>query len=181
MKKLFISPHDDDNVLFGAFTCLREKPTVLVVLDSYIQPNRGEQGCDAATRAQETTRANEFLGCEVQRLFIPDDLVTEEDIEQGLSMYFKNCDVVYAPALQGGNPHHDMVHRAAVKVFGDKVIFYTTYTRTELWTTGNIEVMPTTEELALKNHALECYQSQLRLPSTQPHFDAVLGKSEWLL
>ncbi len=79
MKKLFLSPHDDDAVLFGAFTCMREEPTVVTVLDSYIQPNRGEVGCDAITRAKETKEALKVLGCESQRMFFRDDLVDEVD------------------------------------------------------------------------------------------------------
>lgn len=181
LKKLFLAPHDDDAILFGAFTCMREKPLVLTVLDSYIQPNRGEVGCDAETRAKETEKALEVLGCEGSRLFIRDDTVDEQSIELMLNFsWYKEFDIVYAPAFQGGNKHHDMVCRVAEKVFGDKVIHYTTYTRSELWTEGALEVKPTEEELELKNKALECYQSQLKLPSTQPHFDAVLGKSEWL-
>jgi hypothetical protein len=72
-----------------------------------------------------------------------------------------------------------MVARAAVQVFGDKVRQYTTYTRTELYTRGRVEIVPTAEELDLKNRALECYVSQLRI--NRPHFDAVRGKSEWLV
>ena len=51
MKRLFLAPHDDDQILFGAFTCIRLKPDILVVTDSYIQPNRGETGCSAEERA----------------------------------------------------------------------------------------------------------------------------------
>ncbi len=142
MKKLFLSPHDDDAVLFGAFTI-------------------------------------KMLECDEGRLMLRDDDVVEYEIDLRLANY-ADYDVVYAPALQGGNKHHDMVCRAAERVFGNKVIHYTTYTRTELWTEGELEVKPTEEELELKNKALECYQSQLKLPSTAPHFDAVLGRSEWL-
>ena len=180
MKKLFLSPHDDDNTLFGAFTCLREKPTVLVVMDSWVQPMRGEVGCDATTRAHETEAACKILGCEVERVGLHDDKATEWDIEWALKNKYTDYDVVYAPALQGGNKHHDMVSNAATEVFGDKVIYYTTYTKTELWTTGELEVGPTETELALKKAALVCYASQLNLSATRPHFDAVEGKSEWL-
>ncbi len=181
MKKLFLSIHDDDAVLFGAFTCMREKPLVLTVLDSYVQPNRGEVGCDAATRAAETARACDVLGCESRRLEIQDDEAEEVDIKNALMQWVDFADVVYAPALQGGNIHHDMVSRAALRVFGrNKVIFYPTYTKSELYTTGELEVVPTEAERELKDKATACYVSQLNLPSTKPHFDAVAGKSEWL-
>ncbi len=181
MKTLAIQPHDDDIALFLAFTCMREKPHILTVLDSYIQPNRGEVGCDAVSRAKETEEALKVLGCVGSRSNIPDNNVTIEDILSDFKdPVWADFDVVYVPALQGGNRHHDMVSRAATTVFGDKVIYYTTYTKSELWTQGELEVEPTKEELALKKKALECYQSQLTLPATKPHFEAVDGKSEWL-
>lgn len=176
-RHLFISPHDDDNVLFGAFTCIREKPTVMVVLDSYIQPARGEQGCSAEERAKETTDANDILGCAVERLGIHDDEVTEEILEAHLKTY-DVYDVVYAPALQGGNPHHDMISRVCDKVFGSRVMHYTTYEKTKLWTRGVTEIVPTPKELEIKNRALACYVSQIAI--NKPHFDAVEDKSEWL-
>lgn len=173
--KYLISPHDDDHALFTAFTCLREKPTVVVVLDSYVQPNRGETGCSAEERAEETRQSCEILGCPVIRLGLRDDNVTEEQIEGALKK-LPDVDVIYAPALQGGNVHHDMVYRVATKLF--KPIYYTTYTKTELHTVGDIEVKPTEEENALKIKSLECYQSQIRI--NKPHFDAVVYKSEWI-
>lgn len=176
-KQLFLSPHDDDNVLFGAFTCLREKPLVLVLLDSYIQPARGEKGCSAKERAAETAKANKVLGCAVERLGIHDDEVTEEALEEALRDYV-DYETVYAPALQGGSPHHDMISRVADKVFGNKVMHYTTYTKKQLWTEGVTEIVPNAKELDKKNKALSCYVSQIRI--NKPHFDAVAGKSEWL-
>lgn len=179
--KLFIAPHDDDQALFGAFTCIREKPVVVIVTDSHIHPKRGEIGCSAEERAKETEKANKILGCDTIRLGLPDDSVTEQQIEDhfvGLSRLF-DYDEVYVPLLQGGNIHHDMVHRAATKVWGQKVVYYPTYTKTELYTEGCLEIKPSESELDLKKKALECYQSQIRI--NRPHFDAVLGKSEWLV
>ena len=187
MKKIFLSPHDDDHVLFGSYTCLRERPTIIVVTDSWIQPNRGEAGCDAISRAKETEEACRILECPVERLGLRDDNVTEEMIVQALKKY--NVDVVYAPAVQGGNIHHDMVSRAADKVFGDRVIHYTTYTKTELYTEGNIEIIPIFDEQFKKKLAMNAYQSQIRV--NFPHFEVMLNKgvdssgtlttkSEWL-
>lgn len=176
---LLLSPHDDDNALFTAFTCLREHPLVVIVTDSYIQPQRGEVGCEATTRANETQEACKVLGCPVVRLGIRDDVVTEEAVVKALGR-FSGFDTVYAPALQGGNPHHDIVSLAS-SVFNGKVRYYTTYSRQELWTKGTKEIVPTPEEQNLKYKALECYQSQLRLRATRPHFEAVIGKSEWMM
>lgn len=178
--KLFIAPHNDDEVLFGAFTLMREKPLVIVVTDSYIQPNRGEVGCSARERREETSKAMKLLGCPVFFAGLRDDTLTASDVISLLAS-FEGFEKVYAPAIQGGNLQHDMIGNAAVQVFGDKLVQYMTYTKTELWTKGNIEVVPTPEEVELKEKAIWCYQSQIKLPSTKPHFEAILGKSEWLI
>jgi hypothetical protein len=178
MIRLLLSPHDDDSCLFSAFTLQREKPLVVVVLDSWIQPNRGERGCSAEERALETEAAHSYFRVETLRLGLRDDSATEAQIEDRLR-YLTGFDGIYAPAIQGGNRHHDWIGRAALKVFGDKVQQYTTYTKTELYTTGDIEIVPTERELELKMRALHCYASQLRI--NRPHFEAVLGKSEWLM
>src|SRR5690242_1458431 len=176
MKRLLISPHDDDQALFGAVTCLRYHPDVLIVLDSYIQTNRGER-VDAAGREKETEEANKILGCRTLRSHLRDDTVTEQEIENSLQVYATyGYDLVYVPELQGGNIHHDMVNRVAKRVFGDKCIFYTTYTKQDLWTTGETEAVPNERELQLKNEALDCYKSQIAI--NLPHFQAIYGKSE---
>ncbi len=180
-RKLLLSPHDDDATLFAAFTCMRKKPIVCVVTDSYIQPNRGEKGCDAETRASETRNSCKILGCDVARLGIRDDALNE-DILRYKFRNTKGFNIVYAPAIhENGNPQHNLIGKIAKEVFGDKVIFYTSYSKNNLYETGTEEVVPTKEELALKEKALACYPSQINLPSTRPHFEAVLGKSEWLI
>ncbi len=179
MKTLLISPHDDDSCLFAAVTCARLKPTIMVVLDSYLQSARGESGCDAVSRAHESDKAHTLLGCKTLRLGLRDDNISEDEIVEALRPLCLSYDLVYAPALQGGNAQHDAVSRATDRVFGSKVVHYCTYTKTELYTTGLFEVVPTPEELALKHEALYCFESQLRV--NRPHFMAVLGKSEWLM
>lgn len=180
MKSLLISPHNDDSELFACFTLIREKPLVLVLTDSFIQPLRGDVGCSAEERWAETCKAADILGVVCQRGGLPDNNLTEEGVKQCLKK-FHGFEKIYAPAIQGGNWQHDLVARVAKEVFGDKVIQYTTYTKTELWTKGEIEVIPTAEENILKERALVCYKSQLNLGATRPHFMAVLGKSEFLI
>lgn len=176
---LLISPHDDDNTLFASFLCIREKPLVVIVTDSYIQPQRGEIGCEADIRARETKEACGILGVPVIRLGLRDDSVTEEDIIKKLRG-FSGFRQVYSPALQGGNKHHDMVHRATKALF-PYAKYYTTYTPTELYTEGDYEIRPSEDELNLKYKAMACYKSQIDLPATAPHFFAVVNKSEWLI
>ena len=45
MSNLFISPHNDDETLFGAFTLCREAADiqVVVVFDGHVQASRGSR------------------------------------------------------------------------------------------------------------------------------------------
>lgn len=177
---IFLAPHNDDESLFGAYTLMRHKPFVIIVTDSYIQPDRGDLGCSAETRRQETIEAMKLVGCPVVFLGIKDSELTEEILKERLQ-YF-NPETIYIPALQGGNAQHDLVNKVALELFGrNKCEQYCTYTKTELYTTGNWEIAPSQPEVELKNKMLNCYQSQLNLPSTAPHFEAVQNKSEWLI
>lgn len=178
--KLALVPHNDDDSLYLAYTLLREKPLVIVITDSYIQPERGDKGCSAEERRLETIRAMDILGCPVAFLGIKDTELNEELLKRRLKPFVGGWDKVYAPAIQGGNAQHDIVGSVARHVFPE-ITRYTTYTKTELWTKGDIEIIPTEEEKALKIKALNCYTSQLFLKSTQPHFMAVLNRSEWLI
>lgn len=175
---LFLSPHNDDEALFGAYTLMREHPLVVVVTDSYIQFNRGD-GITRMQRRNESAEAMKLLGCPLIFGAIPDNELNLI-LAKRLLENFSGFDTVYAPAIQGGNTHHDLIGQAADQVFGDKVLHYATYTKTELWTTGTREIVPSEEEIWRKNRALDCYQSQILLPSTAPHFAAVRGRSEWL-
>lgn len=179
MDMIFLAPHNDDEALFGAYTLLREKSLVIVVTDSFIQPERGDVGCDAETRRKETIEAMKIAGCPVVFLGIKDTELTEEILRDRLKGL--NPQKVYAPAIQGGNLQHDIVGKVAKELFEGRVEHYTTYTKTQLHTTGTREIKPTEKEEILKMSMLQCYKSQIALPSTKPHFEAVIGKSEWLL
>jgi len=177
---IFLAPHNDDEVLFGAYTLMRYKPLVIIVTDSWIQHLRGEQLCTPHLRRLETIEAMKLVGCPVLFMGIPDNQLTEEILKERLQ-YF-NPETIYIPALQGGNPQHDLVNKVALELFGtNKCEQYCTYTKTELYTTGGWEIVPSQPEVELKNKMLACYQSQINLSSTAPHFEAVRNKSEWLL
>lgn len=174
--KIWLSPHNDDETLFGAYTLMREKPLVVICTDGYIQGERGDN-ITAEQRREETRNAMKVLGCNVIFLGIKDTELTEENLEISLSAFA--CDaIVYSPSIQVGNKQHDIVGKVADKLFINS-FHYTTYTPTELWTKGSTEIVPTEAEIDLKNKALGCYTSQLNLPATRPHFGAVIGKSEW--
>lgn len=176
MKALFLSPHNDDETLFASDVLLTEKPLVVIVTDSWIQFNRGD-GITPDRRWNETVEAMKILKCPVMRLGLRDDVLDESNLKHALKR-FEGFDIVYAPALQGGNFHHDMVNKVAKEVFGDRVAQYATYARGEFYTKGPIEIELSAENLELKNRALDCYQSQINLPSTKGHFDAVRNSSE---
>lgn len=173
-----IAPHQDDEILFCSYTLMREKPIIISITDSYIQPNRGDIACEADIRRQETINAATMIGCPVVFLGIKDTDLTEGVLRERLRPF--NPYAVYIPALQGGNAQHDLISTVCSSLWGERCEHYCTYTKTELYTTGAIEIKPTQEEIDMKNRMLDCFKSQLALPSTRPHFDAVRGKSEWL-
>lgn len=181
-RSILFSPHNDDESLWCAYTIMREKPLVVIVTDSHIQTNRGEQGCDADTRWSETMEAMKILGVPVIRLGIKDFELDYHIFGTFLQRSLSGFDTIYAPAIQEGNPQHDIIARACKAVFGDNVVQYSTYKAGEWATKGDIEVIPTEEEFELKKKALECYKSQINLPSTKGHFEASIAqKSEWLM
>jgi len=176
---MLLSPHHDDESLFAAFTLIRHKPLVIICTSAYIQSERGDEGCTDEIRTKETIEAMKIAGCPVVFLGIKDTELTEEILRERLKVF--KPEMIYAPAIQGGNIQHDIVGKVAKELFGDKCEQYTTYTKTELYTTGNFEIKPTHSELELKEKMLNCYESQLNLRSTLPHFMAVKCKIEWLL
>lgn len=181
-KSIAFFPHADDSSLFMAYTIMREKPLCVLVTDSHIQPNRGDKGCDADTRWEEEKKAMEILGAPVIRLGIKDFELDYNTFGIFLQKSMDGFDTIYAPAIQEGNPHHDIIARACKAVFGDKVKQYSTYAKGEWNTKGITEIVPNEEEFELKKKALAEYRSQLNLPSTAPHFQASIdARSEWLM
>jgi LmbE family N-acetylglucosaminyl deacetylase len=171
-KSILFAPHSDDEALFCAYTIMREKPLVVIVTDAHRQTNRGEVGCDAETRWKETVEAMKILDCPVIRLGMKDFELDYHIFGTFLQRSMEGFDIVYCPAIQEGNPDHDIISRACQAVFGDKCKLYSTYAKGEWWTKGNVEIVPTEEEYELKMKALDCYKSQINLPSTAPHIQA---------
>lgn len=165
---LFLSPHNDDEALFGAYIIQKWQPLVLIVTDSYIQPERGEKNCDKDTRIAETTEAMRILGAQVEFLHIPDKNLTEEALIAALKSY-RQAGLVFAPAIEGGNPMHDLVGRVADVVYAE-VKHYATYTKTRHFPAGPERVEATEEMKTKKLRILECYRSQKGLWSTAQYF-----------
>ena len=146
-KKLFIACHNDDEALFGAYTLMREKPLVVVVTDGITHKKRF--GIDPKTRRAESIKACNIARVSVQFLGLPDDKLKKSDLKLHFSR-LKGFSKIYAPALDGGNPVHDMVSEMAWYVWGDKVTFYTTYSRVNFHIKGDVVITPTKRELEKK-------------------------------
>lgn len=172
---VFLAPHNDDEALFGAFTLLREKPTVVVITDSYRQKARGFD-ITAEQRRQETARACDILGVDYCFLGISDLEMTTTNLMDAIKSI--DADVIYAPAIEHGHVHHDMVAIVATVLWGDKVKHYATYRKELDSPVGDIPLYGTPEENELKYKALQCYESQIRI--NPRHFDVVYNKPEYL-
>ncbi len=164
--QVFLSPHSDDEILFGAYTIMREKPLVVICTHATMQGDNGYE------RAMESYRAMKMLGVGVMFLGIDEDELTEGVLYEKLQ--FSTDDdyylTVYAPEYEeNGNPHHNIVAKVAKKL-DFMVKTYKTYTGLEDRTIGK-EVIPTPEELELKKRAMLCYQTQIQNPSTSHYFD----------
>lgn len=163
--QVFLSPHSDDEILFGAYTIMREKPLVVICTHATMQGGNGYE------RAMESYRAMKMLGASVMFLGIDEDELTEEVLEEKLR--FLDSDdylYLYAPVYeQDGNPHHNLVNRVARRITCH-VSTYKTYSGLETRTIGK-EIIPTPEELELKKRAMLCYQTQIQNPFTSHYFD----------
>jgi LmbE family N-acetylglucosaminyl deacetylase len=179
--KLLLSPHNDDECLFAAYTLIREKPLVIIVTDSNTQL---DMGVTAKMRREESRRGCEALGVAVVFLGLKDGSLTksEADLRERLAPFVSlDWKRVYAPAIQGGHPDHDVVGEVVLSMF-PRVSHYSTYAVGEHFTPERkgIELKPTPSEIDLKNKALDCYASQIGIIENKKHFDAVRGKSEFL-
>lgn len=174
-KSLFISPHNDDETLFGAFTILRESPDVLIVYDSFLQVARGNHACDWETRRRETRAAMQILEVSrVEFMGVRDDspLVDVESLaklfQSGSAPH--GYDHVFAPAFEDrGHIHHNRVAAAAALSFDGRLTRYLTYTDRGRSTSRDRVPIPR-DGARKKLLALSCYATQLNEPSTQPHF-----------
>jgi LmbE family N-acetylglucosaminyl deacetylase len=171
---IFISPHNDDETLFGAFTLLREKPLVVVVFDGYVQAQRGLPVTWKERRA-ETMAALIKLGCcGVVFLGLRDDHpVSEAVLCASLRLLVKEAGgTIYAPAFEsGGHPQHNLV--AAAVPDGPGVRRYLTYTTAGKSTSDKPVPVLNPDWIRLKLLALACYRSQFNTDPRMgcwPHF-----------
>lgn len=190
--KLFVSPHNDDEVLFGAFTLMTEKPYVAVVYDSYIQDERGLPGCYWKNRRSETIAACAVLGIPSEHIFFlgfPDNkpealeqiasrlLTIKHLISLQLSpptIILEDWETVYAPVSYAskGNAQHNKVSVACSVAFAaSQLKFYHTYTAAgKVIGNKRVPVPVNIAAVQLKLKALAEYSSQLAQWSTRDHF-----------
>jgi LmbE family N-acetylglucosaminyl deacetylase len=166
--KYFLSPHNDDETLFGAFTLIREKPQVKFILHGYVQQRRGAS-VTWRERMQESSDACDVLGVIPDFWHYRDDQPEWDAIHRELTLMEKHAEVVYAPAYErDGHDHHNRIGELADHVFGSRVVHYMTYTKAGKSTGVQVPYEP--EWVLLKLKAMACYESQIRLPSCMPHF-----------
>lgn len=181
MSSLFLSPHNDDETLFGAFTLLRERPLVVVVFESVKQER---VGISSGQRERETDAAMKILGCEWKQMNFLDTeagVPLFEELVRWLAGFKADHDIerVYAPAIEeDGHVQHNYVGQAADIVYGRRVTHYMTYANGRGRSEGPHPVVVVDPAwVGLKLRALACYESQIREPSTGHHFCQALH--EW--
>jgi len=173
--KLLISPHNDDETLFCAFTIMKEKPLVCVVFDSYIQVQRGNTGATPDRRRDETLCAMLELGTPGQLfLRLRDDAPDYERLRAWLRKQrdIIKVDGIICPAWeQDGHEQHNGVARICRDLWPDEQrTEYLTYTRTGGRSRGAHEVIPTPDMIARKHRALACYKSQMEVENCRSWF-----------
>lgn len=191
--RVLLSPHNDDAELFAAYTCISERPCVVVVLRSQFQD---AAGVSARTREAETDAAMRVLGCDWEQWPFPDVTPDWAAVRAAMADLDACCEpeVVYAPnPMFEENRHrpdsrdrpimgvlqHDVVGWLAGEVFGGRVRYYQTYTRERDRVEEGVPVDPVDGWHELKRDALACYASQIALRSTAHHFSHPSVR-EWL-
>lgn len=157
---LFLSPHFDDETLFGAYSILRHRPRVVVCF-----PSERDYG-DNAIREVETREALNILGGVFHAAWDGTDLqakMAEYDAKH-------RPEIVFAPSVQTSHPQHVAVAKAAAAVFGDRLVRYHTYQGEQRVTDGT-EVVPADPAwVNRKARALERYRTQLAHPRAKVFF-----------
>lgn len=174
MSAVFLSPHNDDETLFGAFTIVRYRPHVVVCFKSVRQSLLWR--IEAHTRQAETDAALRELGAPSwEQWDVRDDLTVDEarvELEPRLRALERERrpELVFAPASHdGGHEQHELVGELARAIFCDRVYGFASYAngrgRVPL---ERVDAEP--EAIGAKVRALACYTSQATLRSTAHHF-----------
>lgn len=174
--QILLSPDCDDEGLFATYILNRTKAQVIVVCDGVIHEERFGKERGVLARRKESQEACHIMGVPVSFLGLSDKTLTLTKVVSRLDGL--SVDRVFAPSYQGGNKNHDIVSIAAHVLFGDKVLYYSTYAKEDFTMKGEMALHPSPEEVALKDKVLSCYKSQHGINA--PHFDAVRNVPEFL-
>ena len=171
MSSLLLAAHADDETLYAAYTCLREKPHVVV--------------CTYRHPGEELPNAMEALGCDFTQLVFAEGALAHHALCHWLKLNGEfgtgEPDVVYAPSYHGdGHEEHNIVALAARDVYGSRVRSYLTYAPRGRRQREGTEVIPEPWMIARKFAALACYESQIAQSSTRPWFYDLLDMKEWV-
>lgn len=165
MRSLFLSPHSDDETLFGAFTILKHEPHVLVCF-----PSSGDYG-KTEQRMVETKNACEHLGATASLLRY------QVGLDEALKMAddFYQPGVVWAPNVGASHPDHRELAFAAHRVFKGRVLHYDTYVLESDGTPRKVRSLPPAPIdyptwVLSKLTALTFYWSQLGHPRAYQFF-----------
>jgi LmbE family N-acetylglucosaminyl deacetylase len=170
VSNIFIAPHNDDEALFGAFTCLRYKPKIITVLRSYVESN-WRPAVYFETRERESAAAAKVLGCQYEQWHFPDNTPDWQEIAGAMSKLAPER--VWAPLPEeGGHPHHNAIAEIAATLW-PYVVYYATYTHARGKTTTGFRVIPRPGWERRKRAAMACYVSQATHPMCAVAF------SEW--
>lgn len=161
MTDVFLAPHNDDETLFGAYTCLRHQPLVVVCLRSFVEET-WPGGPHYAVRERETGDACALLDCDWLQWTFPDDNPPWEELTAAIAGL--GADRVWAPLPEpGGHQHHNAIGRIASHVY-PQTVFYATYTHLNGKTTAGELVEPEPGWERVKRQAMACYASQANHP-----------------
>jgi len=158
-RGVLLSPHNDDETLFAAFTIIRHRPRVVVCFQS-----ERDYG-DPAAREAESREAVELLGASGFEQWRGEDMVAAmRDLDART-----HPERVWAPDKRASHPQHVEVARAAREVFGDRVVTYHTYDQAGKVRDGR-SVPYEPEWVHAKLRALCRYQTQATHPRAGAFF-----------
>lgn len=167
MRPLFLSPHSDDETLFGSYTLLRHNPEVIICLRGTTQT-----GISYERRATEANCASWWLGIDTPTHWPCDDGKVDWDEVRSRMKLLAPRDQVFAPMVElGGHHEHNMIGGMADEVFGwENVTHYATYVRGHGRSQTETQVSYEPDWPAKKFKAMACYVTQINLDNTRPWF-----------
>lgn len=173
--KLLLSPHNDDEGLFASYTCLRERPKVIVCLNG----GRKKNYPLPETRAAESTAAMEILGCEFEHLYVQCDPADWAAVTERLRQE-EQPEHVWVPLPEpNGHRHHNRLAAIALELWPGRVSFYSTYRVIDDWPIRSTHGTRVDEQdgwAELKRQALDCYATQIASAGTRMHFEQPLDE-----